>query len=83
MTGVTTASVRLNHFLFGPLVLVTQGVHCINPGFVICLIYIYIYIYDVFRSAMVACFSAKLSGLEHCDICVSFVAAVPFVLSLD
>jgi len=33
------ASVPLNHFRFGPLVLVTQGVHCINPDFVICLIY--------------------------------------------
>jgi len=40
-------------------------------------------IYDVFRSAMVACFSAKMLGLEHCDICVSFVTAVPFVSSLD
>lgn len=40
MTGVTTGSVRLNHFRFGPLILVVQGVHCINTGFVIRLIYV-------------------------------------------
>jgi len=40
-------------------------------------------IYDVFRSAMVACFSSKLLGLEHCDISASFVTAGPFVSSLD
>jgi hypothetical protein len=40
-------------------------------------------VYYVFRSAMVACFSAKLLVLEHCDIRVSFVTAVSFVSLLD
>ena len=40
-------------------------------------------VYDVFRSAMVACCSKKLLSLEHGDICVSFLTVVVFVSSVD